>query len=477
MRSELWHNNGDGTFTNVTDKAGVGAEGLYGQGVAVGDYNNDGFPDLYVMGFGRAILYKNNGNGTFTDVTKESGAGDEGQWATSAGFIDYDRDGQLDLLVCNYIQWNSKNNLWCGEKRAGYRAYCHPDNYRGMKLVLLHNNGNGTFTDVSVKSGIATPEAKGLGVVTVDLNNDGWPDIFVANDTWPNFLFINNQDGTFRDISFGSGVAASEDGKYEAGMGTDSADVDGDGWFDIYVTHLDFELNRLYHNNHDETFDDVTYSSGLGNKATFLSGVSAKFMDYDNDGWVDILQANGSMLDNIQMYHSEVFYEEPKLMFRNLGKGKFEKVSELLGPDFMKPTVGRGLAVGDFDNDGDLDVAIINRGHYIQLLRNDGGNANNWLTVKLIGTKAARDGTGTKLKLVSEGMTQYEQAKGGMSYMSAHDLRIHFGLGQRKKIDSLEISWLSGTVDKLTDVPINQIITVKEGVGIVPGNFPKIPSK
>ena len=477
LRSELWHNNGDGTFTNVTDKAGVGAEGLYGQGVAVGDYNNDGFPDLYVMGYGRAILYKNNGNGTFTDVTKESGAGDEGQWPTSAGFIDYNRDGQLDLLVCNYIQWNDKNNLWCGEKRVGYRAYCHPDNYRGMTLLLLHNNGNGTFTDVSVKSGIATPEAKGLGVVTVDLNNDGWPDVFVANDTWPNFLFINNQDGTFRDISFGSGVAASEDGKYEAGMGTDSADVDGDGWFDIYVTHLDFELNRLYHNNHDETFDDVTYSAGLGNKATFLSGVSTKLFDYDNDGWVDIMQANGSMLDNIQMYHSEVFYEEPKLMFRNLGKGKFEKVSELLGPDFMKPTVGRGLAAGDFDNDGDLDVAIMNRGHYPQLLRNDGGNANNWLTVKLIGAKAVRDGTGTKLKLVSEGMTQYEQAKGGMSYMSAHDLRIHFGLGQRKKIDSLEITWLSGTVDKLTDVPINQIITVKEGVGIVPGNFPKISWK
>ena len=475
LYSALYHNNGDGTFTDVTQKAGVGAEGLYGEGVAVGDYDNDGYPDLYVMGYGRAILYHNNGDGTFADVTDKAGVADKGQWSSSAGWIDYDKDGHLDLVVCNYIQWTAKTNLWCGEKRPGYRAYCHPDNYRGQKLALFHNNGDGTFTDVSDKSGVSAPEAKGLGVVTVDLNNDGWPDFFVANDTWPNFLFINNQDGTFRDISFISGVAASEDGKYEAGMGTDAADVDGDGWFDLYVTHLDFELNRLYHNNHDETFDDVTYSSGMGNKASLLSGVSMKFLDYDNDGWVDIFQANGSMLDNIHMYHSEVLYAEPKLMFRNLGRGKLEKVSELLGPDFLRPTVGRGSAVADFDNDGDLDIAVLNRGDYPQLLRNDGGNANHWLEVKLVGTKAARDGTGAVLKLVSEGFTQYQQAKGGMSYMSAHDLRIHFGLGQRQTIESLEIDWLSGTVDKLTNLPLNQIVTVKEGTGIVPGNFPRSP--
>lgn len=477
LRSALYRNNGDGTFTDVTDRAGVGAAGLYGEGVAVGDYDNDGYPDLYVLGYGRAILYHNNGNGTFTDVTAKAGVGDEGFWSTSAGWFDYDKDGHLDLLVCNYIQWTPKNNLWCGERRQGYRAYCHPDNYRGQRLKLFHSNGDGTFTDVSDKSGIGAPEAKGMGVVLADLNNDGWPDIFIANDTWPNFLFLNSHDGTFRDMSFSSGVAASEDGKYEAGMGTDAADVDGDGWFDIYVTHLDFELNRLYRNNHDETFDDVTYSSGIGNKAIFLSGVSMKMFDYDNDGWNDIYQANGAMLDNIHMYHSEVTYAEPKLMFRNLGQGKFEKVSELLGPDFMRPTVGRGSAIGDFDNDGDLDIAVLNRGDYPQLLRNDGGNANNWLTVKLVGTKSARDGTGALLKLVSEGFTQYEQAKGGMSYMSAHDQRIHFGLGQRKTIDSLEITWLSGVVDKLSNVPVNQIITVKEGVGIVPGSFPRIAGK
>jgi len=477
LRSALYHNNGDGTFTDVTEKAGVAAEGLYGQGVAVGDFDNDGYPDLYVTGYGRAILYHNNGDGTFTDVTAKAGVADEGQWSTSAGWFDYDKDGYLDLLVCNYIAWSPKNNLWCGERRPGYRAYCHPDNYRGLRLKLYHNNHDGTFTDVSDKSGVGVPEAKGMGVVLVDLNNDGWPDIFVANDTWPNFLFINKKNGTFQDVSFSSGLAASEDGKYEAGMGTDSADVDGDGWFDIYVTHLDFELNRLYRNNHDETFDDITYSSGIGNKAIFLSGVSMRFLDYDNDGWVDIFQSNGSMLDNIHLYHSEVTWMEPKLMFRNLGQGKFEKVSEQLGPDFMKPTAGRGCAVADFDNDGDLDVAVSNSGSYPQLLRNDGGNANNWLEVMLVGVKSNRDGVGAALKLTSEGFTQYQQRKGGMGYMSAQDPRIHFGLGQRKTIESLEITWPSGAVEKLTDLPINQIITVKEGTGIVPGRFPRIPSK
>jgi len=477
LRSALYHNNGDGTFTDVTEKAGVGAEGLYGQGVAVGDYDNDGYPDLYVTGYGRAILYHNNGDGTFTDVTAKAGVGDEGQWSTSAGWFDYDKDGYLDLLVCNYIDWSPKTNLYCGEHRPGYRAYCHPDNYRGLRLKLYHNNHDGTFTDVSEKSGIGIPEVKGMGVVLADFNNDGWTDVFVANDTWPNSLFINKKDGTFEDISFMSGVAASEDGKYEAGMGADAADVDGDGWFDIYVTHLDFELNRLYRNNHDQTFDDATYSSAMGNKAVLLSGVSTKLFDYDNDGWVDIFQVNGSMLDNISLYHSEETFMEPKLMFRNLGQGKFEKVSELLGPDFMKPVVGRGSAVADFDNDGDLDIAISVSGGYPQLLRNDGGNANNWLEVMLVGTTSNRDGVGAALKLVSEGFTQYQQRKGGMSYMSAHDPRVHFGLGQRKSIERLEITWPSGTVEKLTNLPINQVITVKEGTGIIPRSFPRIPSK
>jgi enediyne biosynthesis protein E4 len=473
LRCALYHNNGDGTFTDVTEKAGVGGEGHYGQGVAVADYDNDGYPDLYVTGYDRAILYHNNGDGTFTDVTAKAGVADQGGWSTSAGWFDYDRDGWLDLVVTNYIEWTPKTNIWCGEHKPGYRSYCHPGNYKGQKTKLYHNNHDGTFTDVSDASGVGKPESKGMGVVLADFNNDGWPDIAIANDSWPNFLFINKHDGTFEDVSLYSGVAASEDGRYEAGMGIDAADVDGDGWQDIYITHLDFELNRLYHNSHDGTFIDDTYRSGIGNKAIHLSGVSMKFLDYDNDGWPDILQLNGAMLDNIQLYHSEVAYKEPLLMFRNLGKGMFEKVSDSLGPDFVRPIVGRGLATADYDNDGDIDIVTNNSGDYPTLLRNDGGNANHWLTIFLIGTKSNRDGIGASLKLTSGGETHVEQAKGGMGYMSASDPRIHFGLGKNTKIESLEITWPSGQVDRLSDVAVDQIVAVQEGKGIVPRKFPK----
>jgi hypothetical protein len=476
LRSALYHNNGDGTFTDVTDKAGVRGEGHYGQGVAVGDFDNDGYPDLYVTGYGRAILFHNNGNGTFTDITTKSGVADDGGWSTSAGWFDYDKDGWLDLVVTNYIDWKAKNNIWCGERRPGYRSYCHPGNYKGQHIKLYHNNHDGTFSDVSDTSGVGKPEAKGMGVVLADFNNDGWPDIAVANDSWPNFLFLNKHNGTFEDVSLVSGMAASEDGRYEAGMGIDAADVDGDGWMDLYITHLDFELNRLYRNSHDGTFTDETFRSRIGNKAVLLSGVSAKFLDYDNDGWNDILQLNGAMLDNVSLYHGEVSYKEPLLMYRNLGKGEFDKVSDSLGPDFIRPIVGRGLAIADYDNDGDIDIVTNNRGDFPSLLRNDGANANHWLTVQLIGTKSNRDGIGASLKVGSAGFVQVEQAKGGMSYMSASDPRIHFGLGKRHKIESLEITWPSGQVDRLTNVPIDQIIAIKEGAGIVPRPFPKFPS-
>src|SRR2546422_3152637 len=325
--------------------------------VAVGAYDNDGFPDLYLTGWGGARLFHNNRDGTFTDVTERAGVGDRGQWGGAAGWFDYDRDGKLDLLVANYVDWSPEHNPWCGDPKPGYRGYCHPNYFNGEKLKLYRNNGDGTFSDVSENSGIGGPEAKALGLVLADFNDDGWPDVFVANDSWPNFLFLNNRDGTFRDVSFISGVALSEDGQTEAGMGTDAADVDGDGRLDLYVTHLDLQLHRLYHNNGDGTFDDYTYASGIGRKAYFLSGVASKIFDYDNDGWNDIFQTNGAMLDNIHLYHSDTAYEEPKLMFRNLGKGKFEKVSESLGTDFTRATAARGAAVGDFDNDGDLDVA------------------------------------------------------------------------------------------------------------------------
>ncbi len=316
-----------------------------------------------------------------------------------------------------------------------------------------------------------------MGVVLADFNNDGWTDIAIANDSWPNFLFLNKHDGTFEDVSLISGLAASEDGRYEAGMGIDASDVDRDGWLDVYITHLDFELNRLYHNNQNETFTDATYSSGIGNKVMQYSGVSMRFVDYDNDGWPDILQANGAMVDNVKLYHSEVSYKEPLLMFRNTGKGQFEKVSDLLGPDFVRPIAGRGLATADFDNDGDMDVAVNARGDFPAVLRNDGGSANHWLEVLLIGTHSNRDGVGASLKMSSEGFVEIEQAKGGMGYMSASDPRIHFGLGPRTKIDSLEITWPSGHIDRLINVPADKIIAIKEGTGIVPRNFPKVPSR
>jgi enediyne biosynthesis protein E4 len=481
MRSALYHNNGDGTFTDVTEKAGVAAVNHYGQGLAIADYDNDGYPDIYVTGYQRAILYHNNGNGTFTDVTAIAGVADESGWSTSAAWLDYDHDGYLDLVVLNYIEWSANNNLWCGEHRPGYRSYCHPGNYKGQRIKLYHNNHDGTFVDVSDSSGIGKPEAKGMGVVAADFNNDGWTDIAVANDSWPNFLFVNKKDGTFQDVSFVSGIAASEDGRYEAGMGIDAADISGDGRQDIYITHLDFELNRLYVNNGDGSFTDATFSSGIGNKAILLSGVSMKFMDYDNDGWPDILQLNGAMVDNVHLYHSEVSYKEPLLMFRNLGKGQFEKIPDgALGADFGIPIAGRGIATADFNNDGTVDIAINSRGDYPMLLRNDqphDSTGNHWVEISLIGTKSNRDGIGASLKLTAGGETHVEQAKGGMSYMSASDPRIHFGLGKRGKIDALEITWPSGTVDRLKDVPVDKIIAVKEGAGIVPRNFPKVHTK
>jgi len=477
LRSALYHNNGDGTFTDVTARAGVGGEGHYGQGVAVGDYDNDGYPDLYVTGYGRAILYHNNGDGTFTDVTAKAGIADEGQWSTSAAWVDYDKDGWLDLVVLNYLDWTPKNNLWCGERATGYRSYCSPNEYRGQHIRLYHNNHDGTFTDVSQKSGVGIPEAKGMGIVAADFFGHGWPDLAVANDTWPNFLFQNNGNGTFTDVSLISGLAASEDGRYEAGMGIDAADIDGDGLLDVYITHLDFELNRLYHNSGDGTFTDITYTSGIGNKAMFLSGVAAKFIDYDNDGWPDIVQANGAMVDNVNLYHSMVTYREPLLLWHNLGHGHFEKAGDALGPDFNRPVVGRGLATADFLNDGNVGFVVVCRGDPPELMRNEGGTGNHWLEVLLIGTKSNRDGIGSKLKLTAGDLVRMDQAKGGTSYMSASDPRIHFGLGRHTKIDSLVISWPSGQTDKLTNVPVDTIVAVKEGTGIVPHSFPRVQIK
>jgi hypothetical protein len=462
LRGALYHNNGDGTFTDVTARAGVGAEGLFGMGVAVGDYDNDGFPDLLVLGYGRCVLYHNNGDGTFTDVTARAGVANAGKWASSAAWFDYDNDGRLDLVIANYIDWSPEKNFWCGEHGPGMRSYCHPDDYNGEPPALFHNNGDGTFTDVSQKSGVGLKPGNGLGVVTFDYDDDGWQDIFIANDSMANFLFHNNRDGTFREVGFAAGVAVSADGRAEAGMGTDAADVMGHGRMDLLVTHLDSQLARFYQNMGDGTFDDATLRSRLGYATFHMSGFGARFMDYDNDGARDIFMANGHVLDNIERYNAGVCYAEPKMMFRNAGRGVFENVSDRLGADFRLARVSRGAAVGDFDNDGDLDILVNNNGEAPQLLRNDGGNANHWLEILLIGTKSNRDGVGARVKVTAGDLVLNDQRKGGMSYQSAQDPRLHFGLGQHSTVDAVEIRWPSGIRQILRDVRAGQILRVDE---------------
>jgi len=477
LRSALYRNNGDGTFTDVTAKAGVGAEGVFGMGVAVGDYDNDGFPDLLVLGYGRCILYHNNGDGTFSDVSAHAGVEHFGRWASSAAWFDYDNDGRLDLVIANYVDWAPEHNFYCGDRGPGMRSYCHPDDFNGQPPTLYHNNGYGTFTDVSKSSGVGLKGGNGLGVVTFDYDNDGWQDIFIANDHMPNFLFHNNRNGTFSEVGYLAAVAVSGDGQFEAGMGTDAADIASSSRMDLIVTHLDMQLARLYQNVGDGTFDDVTLRSKIGYATYHMSGFGTRFMDYDNDGLRDIFMANGHVLDNIERYHAETKYAEPKLMFRNTGSGIFENVSDRLGPDFQSPRVSRGAAVADFDNDGDLDILVSNNGQAPQLLRNDGGNANHWLEILLIGTKSNRDGVGARVKLRAGDLVLYDQRKGGMSYQSAQDPRLHFGLGQRTTVDSIEITWPSGMTTKLANVKADQIIAVKEGVGIVERPFPRILAK
>ena len=462
LRGALYHNNGDGTFTDVTGKAGVGAEGLFGMGVAVGDYNNDGFPDLFVLGYGRCILYHNNGDGTFTDVTARAGVANEGRWGSSAAWFDYNNDGLLDLVIANYVDWSPERNFWCGDHGPGMRSYCHPDDYNGQPPRLYRNNGDGTFTDVSARSGVGLKPGNGLGVVTFDYDDDGWQDIFIANDSMANFLFHNNRDGTFTEVGFAAGVAVSADGRAEAGMGTDAADVMGHGRMDLLVTHLDSQLARLYENLGGGLFDDATLRSKMGYATFHMSGFGARLMDYDNDGLRDIFMANGHVLDNIEKYNVSVHYAEPKMMFRNLGRGAFENVSDRLGDDFRLPRVSRGAAIGDFDNDGDLDILVNNNGEAPQLLRNDGGNANHWLEILLIGTKSNRDGVGARVKVTAGDLTLFDQRKGGMSYQSAQEPRLHFGLGQHDNVDAVEIRWPSGIRQVLKNVRANRILKVEE---------------
>src|ERR1700723_1741271 len=473
----LYRNNRDGTFTDVTAESKIHTDGTFFFGVAVADYDNDGFPDIYMTGYRHSVLLHNNGDGTFTDVTAKAGVGDDGNWGTAAGWFDYDHDGKLDLLVTNYVQYDADHPVLCGDNRPGYRAYCHPDSFHGSSAKLYHNNGDGTFTNVTQKAGLTNTDGKSLVGGVGGLDGDGWPDIFIANDTQRNFLYLNNGDGTFRDATYKSNAGFSEDGRREAGMSADAAAVMTNGLLYFFVSHLDFELNRLYRNNGDGTFTDFTIASGLGQTNILRSSFGARFFDFDNDGWRDLLVINGHILDNIPLYHPEVSYEEEKTLYRNMGEARFVDVTRTQDQDFRARHVGRGLAVGDDDNDGWQDFLVSNNGEDAQLFRNEGGSSpeakgNHWLAVKLIGVASNRDGIGAAIMVKAGDSTSYDQRKGGMSYCSAQDPRIYFGLGKHEKVDSLVVRWPNGYVQEMKDIPADVFVVVTEGVGAKALKYP-----
>ena len=466
LRNALYRNNRDGTFTDVTEQAGV-AGGGYGMGAAVGDYDGDGLPDLYVTQYGRSILYHNNGDGTFTDVTDRAGVAALG-WASSAVWFDYDNDGKLDLFVCRFVDFDKSKNKFCGDERKGERYYCIPRVYQPAKSWLFHNNSNGTFTDVTQDSGIGKVLGKAWGVVATDVNNDGWIDLFVANDTVANFLFLNKHNGKFEEIGLGSGVAYSQDGRERSGMGVDSADFDQDGWQDLFVTNVDQEMYSIYRNNHDLTFDDVAGSTGLGRLTRLMSGWGVKFFDYDNDGNVDLFIANGHPDDKIEAHSSHVTYKEPLLLFHNNGRGGLENVSPSAGPAFSQTFAARGMAVGDFNNDGALDVLVAVNGGAPLLLKNVAAAENHWLGVHLVGRQANPDAIGARITWQAGDLKRSRLKIGGGSYLSSHDPREVLGIGKHAKIDKLEIRWPqpSGRLETFSDLPIDRYITIVEGAGI-----------
>lgn len=460
LKNALYRNNHDGTFSDVTDKAGV-AGGTFGMGVAAADYDGDGWTDLYVTSYGRNILYRNNGNGTFADVTDKAGVA-ASSWSTCAVWFDYNNDAKLDLFVSSFVVYDKSTS--CGDNRLNRNYYCIPRAFKPQPSHLFRNKGDGTFTDVSHESGIVNSPGKSFGVVATDVNNDGLMDLFVANDTVPNFLFINKGGGKFEEVALGAGVAYSEAGVPRSGMGVDAADYDGDGWQDLFVANIDREFFSLYRNQKDLTFVDEP--GEIAQTTRFLSGWGLKFFDYDNDGDPDLFLANGHPDDMVEALTAGVKYKEPLLMLQNVGRA-FKNVSAQSGPVFGKDYAARGLTVGDYDNDGDLDVLISNNGGPPLLLRNEGGNRNNWLGLQLIATRSNPAAIGAVITWQAGGVKRSRLKTSGGSYLASHDPREILGLGDATKIDSVEIRWPSGRVDKLSNLPINTYIKVREGEGVI----------
>ena len=473
--SHLFRNNRDGTFTDVTTKAGLTHSG-WGQGVCVGDYDNDGWDDLFVTYFGKSVLYHNNGDGTFTDVSQKAGvAGSGKRWNTGCAFLDYDRDGRLDLFIANYIDLDLATAPLPESGPCLYKSVmvaCGPPGLQGGKNILYHNNGDGTFTDVSEASGILnTSGTYALGVLTADFDNDGWPDIYVANDSTASVLYQNRKNGKFLDGAVAAGCALSPDGRPQAGMGVSAADYDLDGNLDIIKTNFAGDTPSLYHNHGGGNFEDATFTAGLGAHTQYL-GWGCGFFDMDNDGWPDILLCNGHVYPEVEQLKTEGGYAQRKLLYHNQHNGHFADVSLQAGPGISEPSASRGAAFGDFDNDGDIDVVVNTVNEYPQLLRCDSKLNNHWIKIRTIGTKSNRSGIGARLICVtrlqgeSKPHQQIDEVRSGGSYLSQNDLRIHFGLGKAEKVDVLEIRWPSGHVDTLKDIKANQLIFVKEGEGI-----------
>ena len=473
VRNALYRNNRDGTFTDVTEKAGV-AGSYFGMGVAVGDYDNDGWPDVLVTAYGKCTLYKNNHDGTFADVTEKAGVATPG-WTTSAVWFDYDNDGRLDLFVCSFVDYSGVKKLECGNNQIGRNYYCVPRVFKPSASFLYHNNGDGTFTEVSKGTAIASALGKGLGVVATDINNDGLMDLFVANDTVQNFLFVNRGAGAngkwgWDEVALQAGVGFSESGRPRSGMGVDATDLTDRGWQDLFVANVDHEMFSVYQNNKDETFRDVAQANGVAKSTRLLSGWGLKYFDYDNDGAVDLFLANGHPDDMIDSYSMQVHYKEPLLLFHQDEDRKLHDVSAQAGPVFEQSFAARGLAVGDFDNDGAVDVLIGVNGGAPVLLKNNAAKGNHWLGFKLEGVTCNRDAIGARIVWKAGGKTKQRLKNNGGSYLSSHDPREVLGLGTATQVDELEIHWPapSKQVDKLTNVKVDRYLRIVEGKGIVP---------